>query len=206
MALHWKKKSAESEQLQHPDRTSDSHMLSSVFTACSEFYCRYLGPLFRSTYRVCRLTVRGVIRRLRRFIAFLVRKFSPKWKELTVSLQEWGDDFLRGFKAPLFKVRRGWYLMERNYRLAAEEKGYWGGLAFSYRTFVEGIVNNKCLLRRMFNYVLPVVMITVLITVVVCIQNLTLAVEVNYNGQSIGYIADEKVFEEAEQMMQQRIV
>ena len=113
---------------------------------------------------------------------------------------------LGNFKAPLFKVRRGWYLMERNYRLAAEEKGYWGGLAFSYRTFVEGIVNNKCLLRRMFNYVLPVVMITVLITVVVCIQNLTLAVEVNYNGQSIGYIADEKVFEEAEQMMQQRIV
>lgn len=206
MAFHWKKKNAESKPLQHPDRTSDSHMLSSVLASCSEFYCRYLGPLFRSTYRICRLTVRGVVRRLRRFVAFLVRKFSPKWKELTISLREWGDDFLRSFKAPLFKIRRGWYLMERNYRLAAEEKGRWGGLALSCRTFAEGVVNNKRLLRRMFNYVLPVVMITVLITVVVCTQNLTFAVEVNYNGQSIGYIADEKVFEEAEQMMQQRIV
>ena len=58
MAFHWKKKNAESKPLQHPDRTSDSHMLSSVLASCSEFYCRYLGPLFRSTYRVCRLTVR----------------------------------------------------------------------------------------------------------------------------------------------------
>ena len=176
MAFHRKKKNAESKSLQHPDRTSDSQMLSSVFTACSEFYCRYLAPLFRSTYRVCRLTVCGVIRRLCRFVAFLVRKFSPKWKKLAVSFREWGDDFLRSFKAPFFKIRRGWYLMERNYRLAAEEKGRWGGLTFSCRTLMEGIVNNKRLLHRMFNYVLPVVMIAVLITVVVCTQNLTFAV------------------------------
>jgi murein DD-endopeptidase MepM/ murein hydrolase activator NlpD len=206
MAFHWKRKNTDSEKLQHPDRTSDNHILSSILVSCSEFYSRFLGPLFHFIYRVCRLTIRGVVRRLRRFYRFMKRIFLPKWNEFICSFREWGEEFLRCIKGPLFKIRRGWYLVERNYLWEAEEKGFWDGLVLSYRTFKEGVVNNKRLLRQMFNYVLPVAMITVLITVVVSSQNLTFAVEVNYNGQSIGYIADEKVFEEAEQMMQQRIV
>lgn len=209
MALFHKKKSEpESGQkpLQHPDRTSDMNWFASLLTTCSEFYHGYMEPLFWSVYRVCRLTIKGVARRLRRFSAFVRRKFSPKWKEFSVSFQEWKDDFLRGFKAPLFKIRRGWYLIQRNYYIAEEEKGRWGGVTYSCRTLAEGVVNNKRLLRRMFNYVLPIVMIAVLVTVVISTQFLTFAVEVNYNGKSIGYIQDEKVFEQAEQMMQQRIV
>lgn len=205
MAIHRKNKKTETPP-QLPDRTSDNRRFSFVFASCSDFYNHYLGPLFNTIYRVCRLTVKGIIRRLRRFFLFIYRKFSPKCKALYTDLREWGDHFLRGFKRPLFKIRRGWYLIERNYRIAEEEKGRWGGFIYSLRTLAEGIVNNKALVRRMFNYVLPVVMIAVLITIVACTQNLTFAVEVNYNGQNIGYIADETVFEKADQMMQQRIV
>ncbi len=203
-----KKKEAEvnATPLQRPDRTSDTKWISSFLATCSDFYHGGLEPLFWSTYRVCRLTVRGVWRRLRRFVRFLKRKLSPKWREFMKSFGEWKDDFLRGFRMPLFKIRRGWYLIERNYHMAEEENGRWGGFVLSVRTLLEGVANNRRLLRRMFNYVLPVVMVAILASVVIAAQNLTFAVAVSYNGENIGYIQDETVFEQAEQLMQQRIV
>lgn len=191
---------------QHPDKPSDTNIFTTVISFCSGLFRNYLNPLFQTTYNLCRLSARGVARRVQNFYRFCHRHFVPHWRRFTVAVRERGSDFLRSFKAPAFKIRRGWYLVKRNYHIAEEEKGRWGGFVYSLRTFAEGLVNNKNLLRAAVNYVLPVLMIAVLVTVVASVQTLTFAVEVNYNGKTIGYIEDEKIFEEAEKMMQQRIL
>jgi len=70
---------------------------------------------------------------------------------------------------------------------------------------IKGMGNNKELVRRMANYVVPFVLIAAFFIGTASVQNITFAVAVNYNGENIGYISDETVFDEAEQMMQDRI-
>ncbi len=190
---------SESQPVQHPVKKSGVRKRKSLYRSL-------IRPIFCLIYYVCRLTVRGILRRLDRLMVFLVWKLAPKCRKLSASLQERRDNFVRSIKLPFAKIRRGRYLVERNYYMAAEEKGRLGGFFYSVRTLTVGVTNNRHLLRRMFNYVLPTAMIAVLITVVVSAQSLTFAVGVNYNGEDIGYISDEKVFEQAEQMMQQRII
>lgn len=56
------------------------------------------------------------------------------------------------------------------------------------------------------NYVAPLLASAAFATVVYFTLNLTFALEVNYNGEFVGYIADESVFERAESQMKGRIV
>lgn len=207
MAFRFGKRTAEKEPEQRPEQTlSVSRVLDIIGSVCSEFYHQYGEPLFRETYRTCMLTIKGVIRRLKRFYRFLFRKFSPKLKEAKVSCLRLWEEIQHGVRAPFFKVRRGFYLMERNYRMAAEAEGRRNGLLLCIRTFAEGFANNRRLIRHTLNYVLPVVLVLILSGVVMVGQNLTFAVQVYYNGQAVGYIEDETVFEDAERLMQQRII
>lgn len=193
--------------MQHPDKSSSSRGLFSGWVfACSEFYHNYMEPVFRATYHASALAVKGIVRRMKRLARFLHRKLSPKYKDCAASFARFGNEVLRGYKLPLFKIRRGFYLIQRNYYTGVERGGRMQGFRLSVRTFKEGVGNNRKLIRRGFNYVLPVVLVVVLVTMMSVTQNLTFAVQVSYNGQTVGYIQDETVFESAEQKMQQRIV
>lgn len=62
------------------------------------------------------------------------------------------------------------------------------------------------LLKTGLNYVCPAVAIGVLIGTVDYFTSLPLALSVEYDGQNIGYIMDESVFDEAESMVRSRII
>ncbi|PWL71301.1 MAG: hypothetical protein DBY25_06410 [Clostridiales bacterium] len=208
MAFRFVKKKTEqtAKPEQRPDRTSSRNLVSAWMPACSEFYYNYMEPLFNTTFRICALTIKGVMRRCKRFGQFLRRKLGPQLGAFGASCRSFWNEILRGFKTPLFIIRRGFYLIQRNYYMAAERQGKLHGFTVSVKTILEGASNNRRLIHRGLNYVLPCVMVTILIMVVVFTQNLTFAVQVSYNGQPVGYIQDETVFESAEQKMQQRIV
>lgn len=83
--------------------------------------------------------------------------------------------------------------------------GLWGLLKFLFAGTFRGLAS---LMRHMVrgNYVAPLLAAACFAFIVYTTLNLTFALEVNYNGKSIGYIAEESVFDEAEKEMLSRIV
>ena len=62
------------------------------------------------------------------------------------------------------------------------------------------------LLATILNHVCPVLAIALLVSTVKYFTTLPLALEVEYDGEKIGYIMDESVFDEAESMVRNRII
>lgn len=60
-------------------------------------------------------------------------------------------------------------------------------------------------LKRMMNYVLPVLSVFIFIFTVTYISNMTFALSVDYNGTHIGYIDSEAIFNEAEKEVKSRM-
>lgn len=70
----------------------------------------------------------------------------------------------------------------------------------------KAIRTHKQLLKTIVNYVLPAASLLILIITVGYWNNATFALEVVYNGKSIGYISDEAVYLEAKEIVKQRLV
>ncbi len=75
------------------------------------------------------------------------------------------------------------------------------GLFFSY-----GWRWNKHLVFRTLNYLLPAASLALCLFVVYTVINLNYALEVNYNGQTIGYISDESVYSSARKIVESRMI
>ncbi len=71
---------------------------------------------------------------------------------------------------------------------------------------VKALKTHKQLIKTVVNYVLPAVSLLILIITVGYWNNSTFALEVIYNGKSIGYISDEAVYLEAKEIVNQRLV
>ena len=168
-------------------------------------YRDYLEPLFYAVYRFCEFAVTGVSHFVLRWYRFFRLKLNPKFKHRTHHFRHGALEFFEAFTKPFVKIRRGVYLIERNYYIAAEQHGRYGGVLYSFRTLAEGLANNKRLIRSVVNYVIPVIMVVIIGVLVSVTSNLTFAISVNYNSKEVGYIDQEAVFNQAENIMQGRI-
>lgn len=72
--------------------------------------------------------------------------------------------------------------------------------------FFRGVRNNLNIFKWVISYTLPIVAIFAFLNVIQYVQGLNFAVSVEYNGEHIGYVDNEAVFEEAEHKLQQRII
>ncbi|MEA4912160.1 MAG: M23 family metallopeptidase [Oscillospiraceae bacterium] len=72
--------------------------------------------------------------------------------------------------------------------------------------FKYGWMWNKHLVYRLCNYLLPALCLAVCLVVVFTMANLNYALEVNYNGEMIGYVTDEAVFDSAKKIIKNRMV
>lgn len=71
--------------------------------------------------------------------------------------------------------------------------------------FGRGVRNNKQIFVTWFNYALPTAAIIGFCFLVNYVTSLNFAVSVEYNGENVGYIQNEAVFEQAEAKLQQRM-
>ncbi len=65
---------------------------------------------------------------------------------------------------------------------------------------------NKGVVSRFFNYLAPAVALVLCAVVVINVFNLHFALEVNYNGMTVGYIEDEGVYDSARKIIQNRMI
>ncbi len=74
-----------------------------------------------------------------------------------------------------------------------------------FSLYVKLVKKRKKLFRSVLNRTAPVVALIALILTINYYSTTTLALAINYNGESIGYVLDESVFHEAEEMARERL-
>lgn len=139
-----------------------------------------------------------------RFSARIREKLSPTvrkgFRKSARVLRRWKKAFLH----PVRMLVHGVVLIRKNAALAKEESR--SVSAAVLKTVRDGARHNRWFFKGLFNYGAAVFGVAVVVAAVSVMTNLDLAVAVEYNGQSLGYIADETVYEEASKMLQERIV
>ena len=86
-----------------------------------------------------------------------------------------------------------------------KKQGFGAALKASAHYFASGIRRNRELLPRMAMYILPVLALAGMVTVVQNTIRQPYALEVQVNGQTVGYVANEDVFNSAREAVQERI-
>ncbi len=89
--------------------------------------------------------------------------------------------------------------------LKRNNKGKGTSIAFFMHYIKKGIVRHKDLFKTVLNYTLPVVAIIAFVITVNYWSSVTFALKVSYNNKEIGYIADEAVYNEAQNAAKARI-
>ena len=163
---------------------------------------RYFREVAEATFILFRDIGEGI----KKGACALGRWFRPK---LYSVVRKTGRFCMRVFRAvaePLQKIRRGCYLIGRNYHFHREEHSVFPSIVYALKTYMVGLLNNKRLVKSFFSYLAQTAMIVCLVLIVNYASNLTFAIAVNYNVNDIVYMSDESVFENAESILQGRIV
>lgn len=72
--------------------------------------------------------------------------------------------------------------------------------------FKYGFLWNKPMIGRLVNYLLPAACLAVCIFTIGTMTNLNYALQVTYNGNTVGYVEDESVYDSARRIIQNRMV
>ena len=85
------------------------------------------------------------------------------------------------------------------------QQGVKAGILAFWTEVMGAVRRHRRMVRRTLNYMAPAAAVFVLILTVSSFSNVTLALEVNYSGNTIGYISDEAVYSEASQLVSQMV-
>ena len=112
---------------------------------------------------------------------------------------------LRDLFGPVVLALRGTWALLRHAHRVRKENGFGAALRASGHFLAHGIADNIRLVPRMAMYVLPVAALAVMVTVFQTTIRQPYALEVQVDNETVGYVANEEVFNSALEAVQQRI-
>ena len=112
---------------------------------------------------------------------------------------------LRDLFGPVVLALRGTGALLRHAHRVRKQKGFGAALRASGHFIAEGIADNIRLVPRMAMYVLPVAALAVMVTVFQTTIRQPYALQVQVDDKTVGYVANEEVFNSALEAVQQRI-
>ena len=111
----------------------------------------------------------------------------------------------RDLFGPIWLFFRGCGSLLVHAQRVRKEKGFAAACKASVHYLASGVRRNLKTLPRMAMYVLPVCALAVMVTVFNHTVRQPYALEVQVNGQTVGYVANEDVFNSAKEAVQERI-
>ena len=114
--------------------------------------------------------------------------------------------------AAFLSITRPFRTMVKGFRLIrhnvseARKVNFRSAVDSFFATLWQGLRNNRWFFRTLLNYSAPVLGVVVLCLTIHYFSGLTIAVSVSVDGNHIGYVSDETVYNQAAKMFQQRIV
>ena len=112
---------------------------------------------------------------------------------------------LRDLFGPVVLALRGTGALLRHAHRVRKENGFGAALRASGHFLAQGIADNIRLVPRMAMYVLPVTALAVMVTVFQTTIRQPYALQVQVDDKTVGYVANEEVFNSALEAVQQRI-
>lgn len=112
---------------------------------------------------------------------------------------------VRDLFGPIVLFFRGMGSLLVHARRVRKEKGFGAAVKDSVHYLAGGVRRNVRTLPRMAMYILPVLALAGMVTVVQNTIRQPYALEVQVNGQTVGYVANEDVFNSAKEAVQERI-
>ena len=112
---------------------------------------------------------------------------------------------VRDLFGPIVLFFRGMGSLLVHARRVRKEKGFGAAVKDSVHYLAGGVRRNVRTLPRMAMYILPVLALAGMVTVVQNTIRQPYALEVQVNGQAVGYVANEDVFNAAREAVQERI-
>lgn len=111
-----------------------------------------------------------------------------------------------GFLAsPFVKMRRDYRRMRSDIINARKNKGFLPEIKFFFKFILKILFGKRGLAVSLFNYTLPIISIASLFNIISYATSLDYAVKISIDGQNYGYITDERIFDEADVILQQKI-
>lgn len=151
-------------------------------------FCRRFGKNVKKDYTsFYHKHLKKHTHRLNLFWLRVVKRFSKLYKYFFYKLYS----FLKFFLDAGTVIKNGY-----------QDRGLSGAMA----AFAKGTRNNGHVFVTALNYVMPLVAVCVFAGLIIYVKDLDFAVSVSYNGENVGYIQDETVFEEAEARLQERLL
>ena len=115
------------------------------------------------------------------------------------------DQIFRDLFGPVVVFFRGMASLLVHAHQVRKQKGFGAALKSGSRYLSSGVRRNVRRLPRMAMYILPVVALLGMVTVVRDTLRQPYALEVQVNGETVGYVASESVFNSAKEAVEQRI-
>ena len=112
---------------------------------------------------------------------------------------------LRDLFGPVVLALRGTGALLRHAHRVRKQKGFGAALRASGHFIADGIADNIRLVPRMAMYVLPAAALAVMVTVFQTTIRQPYALQVQVDDKTVGYVANEEVFNSALEAVQQRI-
>ena len=116
-------------------------------------------------------------------------------------LLEVGEDIAAPF-AKLFRSVRSLFIVIKS----SSSRGFGYTMQRIGAFFKYGWMWNKPVITRALNFLLPVVSLALCVAVIVSMLSLNYVLKVDYNGQTVGYVSDETVYDGARKIIENRMV
>lgn len=154
---------------------------------------------------LCLYTSQAVMQSGRQLADCSEAAFGKTWNRIVKSVSRAGERIREEAVACGNRISKPFVSAAHAPRLIAE--GYRNhGVSGAASVCFQGIRNNRNVFRTVLNYGAPVLGVVVLCNVVTAASRVTYAVEVMQDGQLVGYISDESVLTNAQEMLRQRII
>ena len=144
-------------------------------------------------------------RRVRAAALWVAAWFTALAHDLMVTAFPGAAQVLKDLFGPIVLFVRGCGALLVHAHRIHQEKGFGAALLASVHFFTNGIRRNVKLLPRMAMYILPLCALAVWVAVFNHMVYQPYALAVQVNGQTVGYVANETVFNLAREDVQQRI-
>lgn len=162
------------------------------FSAVLDWIYRNIRYIGIQTRRYSKRFGRRLVRLLKRPVYMLGAMFYAAWLLLDRHALKWFHTLVQDVRG----LRRDISASRSHIHRAIEVDGEKRGAV--YRRYIQAALERyKGLFRRLVNILLPIAGCAVMIGTITYFSGATFALEINYNGQNLGYIADESIYTEA---------
>ncbi len=141
----------------------------------------------------------------RKLSLYIEKKLTPLLTKLVKRIPSVFHAALLSVSRPFRKAAKGIRLIRHNVS-EARKVDFRSAVDAFFSTLWQGLRNNGWFFKTLLNYLAPAVGVVLLCLTVQYFSGLTIAVSVSLDGNHIGYVSDETVYNQAAKMFQQRIV